>query len=219
MATNPATLATTPIGRLCFTDSLFTPKERQEGSNKLAYSVIIGFDTAAMKTQAYQDLRAAVAAAAADKFGAVKAQDAAFMRAIRLPFRNASEKEYAGFDQFEVFISPWTPAVDQGGNKKSPPQVVDLYGTDMVPTDVWSGQLGRATVRAFAYDTNGNKGVAFMLEHVQVVKADEPRIDGRRTAQQAFAQVDDSQLAALGITRGGPGGTSSGGIKLDDMPF
>ena len=27
MATNPATLATTPIGRLCFTDSLFTAKE------------------------------------------------------------------------------------------------------------------------------------------------------------------------------------------------
>lgn len=219
MATNPATLATTPIGRLCFTDSLFTPKERQEGSGKLAYSVILGFDAAAMKTQAYQDLRAAVAAAAADKFGAVKAQDAAFMRSIRLPFRNASEKEYAGFDQFEVFISPWTPAVDQGGNKKKPPQVINLYGEDMVPSDVFSGQLGRATVRAFAYDNSGNKGVAFMLEHVQVVKQDEERIDGRRTAQQAFAQTDDSQLAALGITKakGGTGGAS--GINMDDLPF
>jgi hypothetical protein len=207
----------TPIGTLCFTDSLFEAKPRQEGSDKLAYSVIIGFDEAATKTAAYQALRQAVVAAVSDKWGATKAADPAFMRSLRNPFRLAAEKEYAGFDKFETFISPWAPATDKSGNKKKPPQVVDLRGDDMVPSDVFSGQLGRATVRAFAYDTQGNKGVAFMLEHVQVVKQDMPRIDGRRSAQQAFAGADDSELKALGID---PSAAPSGGAGLsDDLPF
>lgn len=214
MATNPATSAMTPIGTLCFVDSLFTPKPRQQGSDKLAYSLIIGFDAVALKTQQYQDLRAAVVAAASDKWGAVKAADPAFMRTLRLPFRNAAEKEYEGFDQFEIYISPWSP-----GDKKAP-GVVDLNGNDIAaPTDVWSGQLGRATVRAFAYDNSGNKGVAFMLEHVQIVKADMPRIDGRRSAQKAFEGAGDvsAQLAAMGVTASTPSTSSAGG--LDDMPF
>lgn len=218
MASNPATSAMTPIGTLCFTDSLFTAKPRQEGSDKTAYSLIIGFDEPATKTAAYQALRQAVVAAVSDKWGAVKAADPAFMRSLRNPFRLAAEKEYEGFDKFETYISPWTPGKDQGGNAKKPPQVVDLNGDDMVPSDVWSGQLGRATVRAFAYDTNGNKGVSFMLEHVQVVKADMPRIDGRRSAQQAFANADDEELKALGITAPPAGGKGSPNLS-DDLPF
>ena len=210
MAVNPATLATTPIGMLCFADALFEAKPRQQGSEKLAFSVILGFDEAAVKTSAYQALRAAVSAAIADKFGATKAQDAAFVRTLRLPFRNAAEKEYAGFDKFDVYISPWSPG------DKEPPGVVNLNGDKLLKTDVWSGQLGRATVRAFAYDTSGNKGVSFMLEHVQLVKSDMPRIDGRRSAEQAFANADDEELKRLGIA---PGGKSAPGAPSDDMPF
>lgn len=212
MASNPATKALTPIGTACFVDSLFKPKPRQEGSEKLAFSFILGFDKVGMNTQQYQDLRAAVAAAAADKWGAVKAADASFMRTLRLPFRNASEKDYAGFDQFEIYISPWSP-----GDKKAP-EVVDLYGQALLPTDVWAGQLARATVRAFAYDNSGNKGVAFMLEHVQIVKQDCERIDGRVSADKAFAGADDSQLKALGIAPGGSGAKGSPSMS-DDMPF
>ena len=209
MAVNAATSAMTPVGTLCFVDSLFTPKPRQEGSNKLAYSVIIGFDENATKVAAYQALRQAVVAAASDKWGVVKAADPAFMRSLRNPFRLAAEKDYAGFDKFETFISPWTPG------DKAAPGVVDLSGVKLTAAEVWSGQLGRATVRAFAYDNSGNKGVAFMLEHIQVVKQDMPRIDGRRSADQAFASADDAELKALGITPGAKGG---GGLS-DDLPF
>jgi len=211
LASNPKTLAMTPIGTLCFADTLFVAKPAADGG-KPRFSVILGFDDTAMKTTQYQDLRSAVVAAATDKFGAVKAADPAFMRSIRLPFRNASEKEYSGFENFTVYINPWSP-----GDKKAP-GVVDINGQDItVPGDVWSGQLGRATVRAFAYDNSGNKGVSFALEHVQIVKADMPRIDGRRSAAKAFESVDNSQLAALGITPGQA--PSSGGIAPDDMPF
>lgn len=210
MASNPKTLALSPIGTLCFADSLFTAKPAADGG-KPRYSAIIGFDDVAMNTTQYQDLRAAVAAAISDKFGAVKAADPAFVRGLRLPFRNASEKDYEGFDKFTIYINPWSP-----GDKKRP-GIVDINNVDiLVPADVWSGQLARATVRAFAYDTSGNKGVAFMLEHVQIVKADMPRVDGRRSAQKAFENADNSQLAALGIT---PGSAPSGSTVSDDMPF
>jgi len=210
LASNPKTQALTPIGTLCFADALFEAKPAAEGG-KPRYSVVLGFDDIALKTSQYQDLRAAVVAAATDKWGAQKAADPAFMRTLRLPFRNAAEKEYEGFDKFTVYITPWSP-----GDKKAP-GIVDLNNVDMPKPDVWSGQLGRATVRAFAYDTSGNKGVSFSLEHVQIVKADMPRIDGRRSAQAAFANVDNSQLAALGITPGAP--TSGGPAPSDDMPF
>jgi hypothetical protein len=185
----------TPIGILCFADQLFNPKVQENAAPgaKPRYSAMLLFDDLAVKSTAYQDLRKAVQEAAAEKFGASKAMDPAFMRSLRLPFRNADEKQYDGFDKGVIYISPWSAAK---------PGVVDLHGTEiLVPEDVWSGQLARATVRAFAYDSNGNKGISFGLEHVQIVKKDMPRIDGRRAPTAAFsgAPVDDEQMKALGI--------------------
>lgn len=184
----------TPIGTLCF-PALFEAKANKENpAQKPRYSCILLFDQTAIETTQYKALRAAVQAAAAEKFGQAKAADANFMRSLRLPFRKSDEKDYEGFDAGVIYISPWT------AGDKTRPGVVDLHGNDiLVPGDVWAGQKARATVRAFAYDSNGNKGVSFGLEHVQIVKADEPRIDGRRSAESAFKDADNSQFAALGI--------------------
>src|SRR5690606_32482380 len=104
--------------------------------------------------------RKAVHEAIVEKWGAQKAQDQAFLRSLRLPFRATAEKDYAGFDKGDIFISPWS---------KNQPGIVDVQGTDIkVPGDVFAGQQARATVRAFAYEQSGNKGVAFGLEHVQI---------------------------------------------------
>lgn len=108
MASNPLTLTMSPVGVLCFAESLFVAKAAtKEQPDKTRYSAIIGFDKEAMATSQYQSLRAAVSAAMSDKFGAVKAADPVFVRTLRLPFRAAAEKDYAGFDAFDVFINPW----------------------------------------------------------------------------------------------------------------
>lgn len=180
----------TPIGTLCFADQVFTPKAQEQGKTP-RYSAMLLFDSTGVSTTAYAELRKLIQDAAAEKWGAAKAQDPAFMRSLRLPLRPAAEKDYEGFDKGEIFCAPWS---------EKAPGVVDLHGNDMVPTDVWSGQLARATVRAFAYDTNGNKGVSLGLEHVQIVKQDMPRIDGRRSASAAFSNTaTDEQMKALGI--------------------
>jgi hypothetical protein len=182
----------TPIGILNFA-ALFEPKPSAKGSDKLRFSALLLFDNLAVKSSAYEALRREVYNAIVEKFGAAKANDQAFIRTLRSPFRPAAEKSYDGFDKGEIYISAWS-------NPDSPPSVIDLKGSKIVvPGDVWSGQLARFSVRPFAYDSNGNKGAGFYLEHVQIVKADMPRLDGRQSAEQAFSQADNSQLAALGI--------------------
>lgn len=200
----------TPIGILCFADGLFKAKPAAKGSDKLRHSCILLFDSMGVKSTAYEDLRRGVHEAVVEKFGAAKAADQNFLRSLKSPFRPASEKNYSGFEKGEVYISPWC-------NPDEPPQIVNLAGEKIVvPGDVFSGQLARASVRPFAYDTNGNKGAAFYLEHVQIVKADMPRLDNKSDASTAFNTADTSQLAALGISGAAAGGSGGG---TPDLPW
>lgn len=203
----------TPVGYLYF-PALFTPKVNKENpAQGPRFSCVVLFDDLATQSTAYQALRASVMEVIAEKWGAAKASDAAFVRSLRLPFRAASEKSYAGFEDGAVFISAWKKAADGA------PGVVDLHGQQIVvPGDVFSGQLARLTVRPFAYDSNGNKGVSFGLEHVQIVKADMARRDGQQSAEQAFgsAAVDPAQAAALGIGASAPATASP---SADTFPF
>ena len=209
----------TPIGVLNF-PVFFEPKgNKANPAQATRFSGMLLFDSAGTGSSAYQDLRKAVGQAIEDKFGAAKAADVAFVKSLRLPFRDASEKDYTGFDAGEIFISAWK----QG--EQEAPGVVNLNGDDIiVPSDVYSGQLARFTVRAFGYDNNGNKGVALGLEHIQIVKADMPRLDNRQTADKAFGSTGDAtndQMAALGIKPGAsaPTGTASTAPDADDLPF
>lgn len=209
----------TPIGTLNF-PTFFEAKANQANpSQGKRFSGMLLFDKQATETTAYKELRAAIMEAIEYKFGASKAQDAAFVRSLRMPLRPATEKTYAGFDQGEIFMSAWSKEEDGA------PGVVDLQGDRIVvPGDVFSGQLGRMTVRPFAYDSNGNKGVAFGLEHIQIVKADMPRLDGKQKAEDAFKAGEngtDDELARLGITAGASGGSTGGtsGASDDRFPF
>lgn len=210
-----ASTTMTPVGTLCF-PALFEPKKnKQNPAAPARYSCILLFDEAATKSSAYQALRKSVHECIAEKWGAQKAADPAFVRTLRLPFRDASEKDYNGFDKGEIFISPWAAGEGQYASR---PDVVNLQGEKLLaPEEVFAGQLARATVRPFAYDNNGNRGVSLGLEHVQVVKLDGERLDGKQSAASAFANADNSQLAALGIDPdAAASGADAGG---EDFPF
>lgn len=199
-------IAFTPVGVLCFADGLVKPRKQNEQSDP-RWGCIFLFDDRGVATVAYQNLRAAVMAAIVEKFGQAKASDAKFVQSLRLPFRNAADKAYEGFDKGKIYINPW-----KSGDQERP-GLVDAYGSPLQPSDVFSGMLARGEVRAFGYDNSGNKGVSFGLNSVQIVKADMPRIDGRRSASEAFKHADQSELEAYGIN---PAGAS----QLDnDMPF
>lgn len=59
------------------------------------------------------------------------------------------------------------------------------------PRDFISGDYCRISVNAFAYDKKGNRGVAFGLNNVQVVRKGEPLAGGRR-AEDDFSAFKDT---------------------------
>lgn len=56
--------------------------------------------------------------------------------------------------------------------------------------DMYPGAWGAVTINMFAYDARGNKGVAAGLNNVIKTRDDE-RLDGGRTADQDFEDLDD----------------------------
>jgi hypothetical protein len=183
-----ATSVRTPIGVLSF-PNLFSPRPRAPGGEPV-YQCSILFNEAAQKDPAYQALRKAVAEEIDDKCGPGKSQDRQFMGGLRSPFRPTAEKAYQGYDiPGGIFISPWT---------KSKPGLVDAVRNEiLVAEDVWAGQLVRATVSPFYYNTSGNRGVSFALNNLQVCRTDGPRLDGRRAAPQDFDDYTGAGAAVL----------------------
>lgn len=173
------TLVITPSGMLSF-PHFFTPKPRAE-NGEAVYSGVLIFDENAQKSEGYKRVRAAVMAAIREKWPS-KADDANFVKSLALPFRNGAEKsQYTGYGEGKVFISAWT---------KFQPGIIDRNDQDItVASDVWSGQMARFEVKAFAWEKSGKKGVSFALNHVQITKQNMPRIDGRSTAKGAFGKV------------------------------
>lgn len=161
----------TPVGVICF-PTLFEARAAVTGQEP-RFNLILLFDEAAQKTAEFKALQDEIMVAAKEKFGAKLPGN------LRMPIRKAEEKEdYEGFEPGKVFISPWT---------KQRPGLVDGNNQEIHTKDeVWAGQLGRAYIRPFGYDTSGNKGVGLMLEHVQIVKKNMPRIDGRKAATAVF---------------------------------
>lgn len=166
----------TPYGTMCF-PTLFEPRSAVPGQ-EARYSVVLLFDEEMQRTPEFKALQDEIVAAAQEKFGARLPGN------LRMPIRKADEKsQYEGFTPGKVFIAPWS---------KNRPGLVDNMRNEILTKDeVWAGQLARAYIRPFAYDTSGNKGVGLMLEHVQIVKKNMPRIDGRKAATAVFGDVSD----------------------------
>lgn len=178
----------TPVGVLSF-PHLFEARPPVRGAEP-RFSCTFIFDAAAQATPEYAALKKAAHEVAIAEFGEAKLKDANFMRKFRSPFRDASEKSYAGYDEGSVFISPWT---------KKRPDVVDARLQDItVPDDVWAGQMARGSVKPFAYSEGGNYGVSFGLNNVQITKRKMPRMDGRKAGNKTFGAIEDESVGTVG---------------------
>ena len=176
-----ATALITPPATLSF-PNLFAPKPRSEGGEPV-FSCSLLFSPAAQKTPEYKALQSAVVDLAKEKFGEKVA-----LKALQMPFRDAGEKvdKYAGYEEGVMFISPWT---------KNKPGVVDFALNDVLdPNEIYAGQIVRAQVVPFAWTNTGKRGVSFGLNHIQLVKRNTPRIDGRVPANKAFDALPEDDL-------------------------
>ncbi len=170
----------TPEFRACFV-SLFraTGFKNADGSTgKLTYSIKAAFppdaDLTALKAQAKQ--------AATDKWGAN------IPKTLRSPFRLNEETD----NPVPGIGDDWTIMTFSANENKfsARANLVDAHNNSIMDeADVYSGAWFLAQVQAYAYDTAGNKGVAFGLRNVQMLRDDEPIGGGNGPANKVFEAV------------------------------
>lgn len=173
-----ATALLTPYATLSF-PHLFAPRPRAQGGEPV-FSCALIFDVSAQKTPEFKAMQSAVIELARSKWGANVKLDS-----FVSPFKDAGEKadQYQGYEDGFIVINPWT---------KQKPGIVDSRLQDvLLPEQVYAGQIVRAQIAPFNYD-NPRRGINFALNHVQIVKHDAPRIDGRIAANKAFGVVEDA---------------------------
>ena len=80
-------------------------------------------------------------------------------------------------------------------NSSTAPGVVDADRQPIIDTsEVYSGVYGRASINFYAFNSNGNKGIACGLNNLQKIKDGEP-LGGKSRAEGDFADADDDFLA------------------------
>lgn len=81
-------------------------------------------------------------------------------------------------------------------NSATAPGVVDADRQPIIDrSDVYSGVYGRASINFYAFNSNGNRGIACGLNNLQKIKDGEP-LGGKSRAEDDFAtDVEDDFLA------------------------
>ena len=79
-------------------------------------------------------------------------------------------------------------------NSTTAPGVVDANRNEILDkSEVYSGCYGRASISFYAFNANGNKGIACGLNNLQKIKDGEP-LGGRASAESDFATEDDEDF-------------------------
>ena len=82
-------------------------------------------------------------------------------------------------------------------NESYPPGIVDANVNPILDrSEVYSGMWARVSMNAFAYNSNGNRGISFGLRHVQKVRDDEP-FGGSSRAADDFDALDDEEESLI----------------------
>jgi len=79
-------------------------------------------------------------------------------------------------------------------NSSTAPGVVDANRNEILDkSEVYSGCYGRASISFYAFNANGNKGIACGLNNLQKIKDGEP-LGGRASAESDFATEEDEDF-------------------------
>ena len=160
--------------------NIWEPKSINGGTPKYSISVLIP----KTDTETVQKIRAAMETAYRDGEARLKGKGALPpMSAIKLPLRDGDlerpdDPAYAGC----FFVN---------ANSDRAPGIVDANSKPIVDrSEVYSGCYGRVSMDFYAFNTNGNRGIAVGLVNVQKIRDGEP-LGGHLSAEAEFAGLGD----------------------------
>lgn len=159
---------------------LFEPyASRDDQEKKYSCAILIPKEDTATLGKIRKAQKAALEAGLTSKFGGKKPPN------LKTTLRDGDEEadlernpEYAGHYFMNV-------------SSKTKPGVVDGNLNEIIDSsEVYSGCFARVSINAFAYNTNGNRGISFGLNHVQKI-ADGDFLGGRSRAEDDFEALGD----------------------------
>lgn len=115
------------------------------------------------------------------KFGGKKPNKAA----IKLPLRDGDTER-----EDEAYAGHWFI----NANSKTAPQIVDKAVKPILDRDeVYSGCYARVSLNFYAFNSNGNKGIACGLGNIQKIR-DGESLGGRNSATDDFSTEEDDDF-------------------------
>ena len=178
---NDATKVVTGVVRLSYAN-VWEPVSIKGGTPKFSVSLIIPKDD----EKALAAINAAIDAAIQDgvsKFGGKIPNRAA----LKLPLRDGD---------IERDDEAYTGCYFVNANSTTAPQIVNRAVQPILDRgEVYSGCYARVSINFYAFNTNGNRGVACGLGNIQKVKDGDP-LSGKSSAVVDFAtELDDDFLS------------------------
>lgn len=160
----------------------WTPVSINGGPEKYSAAVLIPKSDTATLDAIEKAIDAAIEEGLA-KFGGKKPNKAA----IKLPLRDGDierdDEAYKG----HYFIN---------ANSTTPPQIVDQNVQPILDqSQVYSGCYARVSINFYAFNSNGNKGIAAGLGNLQFVRDGEP-LAGKSSASDDFETLADDDFLA-----------------------
>ena len=181
MANQSKTKVITGTVRLSYAN-VWEPKSINGGAEKYSVSLIIPKSD----TKTIAAINAAIDAAIEEgiaKFGGKKPNKVA----IKLPLRDGDEERDDEAYKGCYFVN---------ANSTTAPQIVDQQVNPIIDrNEVYSGVYARVSISFYAFNSNGNKGVACGLGNIQKVRDGEP-LGGRTNAADDFGTLADDDFLA-----------------------
>ena len=180
---NPMKVITGPDTRWSYAN-VWEPKSINGGTPKYSVSLIIPKSD----TKTVAKIKAAIQAAYEEGAAKLKGNGKSIpaLAAIKNPLRDGDierpdDPAYAG----AYFIN---------ANSATAPGIVDADCNPVLTrSEVYSGVYGRASISLYAFNSNGNKGIACGLNNLQLIRAGEP-LGGKASAESDFATDDEEDF-------------------------
>lgn len=183
MANERKTKVITGPVRLSYAN-VWEPKSINDGEAKYSVSLVIPKSDKAT----IDKIKAAIQAAYEDGEDKLKGKSKSkpSLKGLKTPLRDGDEER----PDDEVYKDCYFV----NANSKSAPQIVDQRVQPILDqNEVYSGCYARVSITFYAFNSNGNKGIACGLGNIQKVRDGEP-LGGRTNAEDDFETLEDDDF-------------------------
>ncbi len=160
------------------------PKSINGGAPKYSVSLIIPKSD----TKTLEKIRAAIQAAYEEGQSKLKGNGRSVpaLSALKTPLRDGDTER----PDDEAYANSYFVNANSG----TAPGIVDADRNPILErSEVYSGVYGRASINFYAFNSNGNKGIACGLNNLQKIRDGEP-LGGKSRAEDDFAEADEEDF-------------------------